>query len=112
MPQATNDRKRQSLTRTYTPLNPKGTSHSVSDGFTTGTVEEVKPWIARDVGRYQPSSVKAVIGMLLSLCRQEGSHGDKDENIDLFNACRKTIVSEWAKIQTKKKTPITTALKN
>ena len=74
-------------------------------------VEEVKPWIARDVGRYQSSSAKALIGMLLSLCLEDASHGDRDTNIKLFDASRKSMVSEWGKISSHKKQPMISALK-
>ena len=85
-------------------------SHSVGGGFTTGAwvgclylclktslslcrLEEDQLWIARDVKRHQTANLKVFVGMLLSLCLEDSSHGNMEENIRLFDDCRNTIVS-------------------
>jgi len=53
-----------------------------------------------------------MVGMLLSLCREEGSHGDRDQNIALFDACRKTVVSVWNDEPPSRTLLVTGSLKN
>jgi hypothetical protein len=73
-------------------------------------VDEVKPWIGRDIEGHQTSSVKALIGMLLSNCGETSSYGDEESNIALFDSYRAFILSAWIKKRNSVGESITTGL--
>jgi len=71
-------------------------SISATTLLSTHRVDEVKPWIGRDLEGHQTSGVKAFIGMLLSNCGETRSCGDEDSNIALFESHRSFILRAWA----------------